>query len=336
MELNTKKQIEYLLKITDKIGLIEHCIYHQPNYIEGWCVDDNARALQVCLRYNVLVLEKTKPIYFSFLESALRNDNFYDDLNQDLTWKEGFESGGEHCSRTLVALGEVIKFDQTLKNKAIKMFDQIYELVKDNKNYWTRVIAHTILGLQYYRSEEINFWAKKLIEKYIFEQNKDWKWFDPEMTYDNGRIPMALLVAYQQTKNKEYFNVAIESLDFLTEITFDKKEEFFSFPGNRGWFTKSGNRAIYDQQPIEAGTMVEVYTMAYKITKDEKYKKLALMAMEWYLGKNILGVDVIDEKTGGIYDGLEEKKVNQNQGAESVLSYLLAAKEIEKIKSDLI
>ena len=331
MELNTKKQIEYLLKITDKVGLIEHCVYSQPDYVEGWCVDDNARALQVCLRYKDLNLDKVKPVYFSFLEQALRNGDFYDDMNQDLTWKEGFESGGEHCGRTLVALGETIKHDPTLIDRAIKLFDQIYLLIKNNENFWTRVMAHTILGLQYYRKEEIKFWADKLVNKYIFEKSENWKWFDPEMTYDNGRVPMSLLVAYQQTKDKKYFEIAIESLDFLTEITFDKKKKCFSFPGNRGWFTKSGNRAVFDQQPIEAGTMVEAYTLAYEITNDEKYKKLASLAWSWYLGKNILGVDVINEKTGGIYDGLEEKKINQNQGAESVLSYLMAAKEIEKL-----
>ncbi len=333
MQKNIKKQIEYLLKITDKVGLIEHCIYHQPNYVEGWCVDDNARALQVCLRYKNLELKKIKSIYFSFLESAFRNDNFYDDLNQDLTWKEGFESGGEHCGRTLVALGETIIFDPTLKDKAIKMFDQIYNLIKENQTYYTRVVAHTILGLQYYKKEEIDFWAKILLKKYYIEKSADWKWFDPEMTYDNGRVPMSLLVAYKLTKNKKYFEIAIESLDFFTEITFDKKRGCFSFPGNRGWFTKSGNRAVFDQQPIEAGTMVETYTLAYEVTKDEKYKQLAQLAMNWYFGKNILGIDVIDEKTGGIYDGLEEKNVNQNRGAESILSYLLAAKEIEKLNS---
>lgn len=331
MELNTKKQIDYLLKITDKIGLVEHCKFHHPDYVEGWCVDDNARAIQVCLRYKDSRLEEAKLIYFSFLESALRNNNFYDDLNQDLTWKEGFESGGEHCGRTLAALGEIINFDHTIRDKAVKLFDQIYKLVKNNKNFWTRVMAHTILGLQYYRSEEIGFWADKIVKKYYEERDKGWNWFDSEMTYDNGRLPMSLLAAYRQTKNPKHLEVAIESLDFLTEITFDKKKKFFSFPGNRGWFTKSGNRAVFDQQPIEAGTMVEVYVLAFNITKDEKYKKLALIAIDWYLGKNILGVDVIDEKTGGIYDGLEKEKINFNQGAESVLSYLLAAKEIEKI-----
>lgn len=334
MNKNTDKQVNYLIELTDNIGLIEHCIGSKPNYVEGWCVDDNARGLQVCLRYKNFGLEKSKLIYFSFLESAWRNGNFYDDLNQDLTWKEGFEIGGEHCGRALVALGETIKFDTTLRDKAIKLFDQIYKLVENNQNCWSRVVTHTILGLQYYRKEEISYWADKLVEKYIFEKNQDWKWFDPEMTYDNGRLPMSLLIAYKQTKNKMYLEIAIESLDFLTEITFDNNKNYFSFPGNKGWFTKSGNRAKFDQQPIEAGTMVEVYVLAYEVTKKKKYKELAKTALDWYYGKNILGIDVINGKTGGIYDGLEEKKINQNQGAESVLSYLLAVKDIEKL--DLI
>lgn len=329
--MNTKKQIEYLLKITDKIGLIEHCKHQQPNYVEGWCVDDNARVLQVCLRYKDKSLEKSKSIYFAFLESAYRNNNFYDDLNQDLTWKEGFETGGEHCGRTLAALGELIKFDKQFGEKAKELFDQIYILIKNNKYYWTRVIAHTILGLQFYRNEEIDFWAEKLVEKYLTEKENNWYWFDPDMTYDNGRLPMSLLIAYEQTNNKKYLEVAIESLDFLTNLILNKDKYFFSFPGNMGWFTKSGNRAEFDQQPIEAGTMVEVCVLAYKITKNEKYKKLAILAMDWYKGKNILNKSMINKKTGGIFDGLEKNKVNQNQGAESVLSYLLAAKEIEKL-----
>ena len=330
MELKTKNQIKYLVNITDNIGLIEHCKYHQPNFVEGWCVDDNARAIQVCLHYKDLELEKHKSVYFSFLESAYRNNDFYDDLNQDLTWKEGFESGGEHCGRALAALGEVIKFDRKLCNKAKDLFDQIYVLIKNNQYYWTRVIAHTILGLQYYRNEEIEFWADKLMERYYLEKQDTWCWFDSEMTYDNGRIPMSLLVTYQQTKNKKYLEVGLESLDFLTKLIFNKEKNYFSFPGNRGWFTKSGNRAKFDQQPIEAGTMVEVYVLAYKITKKEIYKKMAKLAMDWYLGKNILGLRMINGKTGGVYDGIGIEEINLNQGAESVLSYLLAAKEIKK------
>lgn len=334
MDKNTEKQINYLIESTDNIGLVEHCNGSIPNYEEGWCVDDNARGLQVCLRYDdILSLKELKIKYFNFLKLANRNNNFYNDLNQDMTWKEGFMTGGEHCSRALLALGELIEYDDELKNEAIKLFNKIYKIVKkNNKKNWVRVAAGTILGLQNYRSEEINYWAEKIVEKYNLEKSDNWRWFEDEITYDNGRIPMSLLVAYQQTKNKKYLEVAIESLDFLTNLTFDKNNNFFSFPGNRGWFTKTGNRAKFDQQPIEAGTMVEVYVLAYEVTKNEKYKKLAKTALDWYFGKNILKLKLINNKTGGVHDGINiDGKINPDQGAESLLSYLLAAKEIEKL-----
>jgi len=332
MEPKIEKQIEYFLRLNDKVGLIEHCRGSEPNYIEGWCVDDNARAIQVCLRYKDLRLSQIKIVCFSFLESALKGDYFYNDLNQDLTWKEGFESGGEHFGRALTALGEVIKFDDELRNKAKVLFNKVYKLTNKNKNFWIRVLANVILGLQYYHQNEIGFWADIMVKKYYLEKSNDWLWFEPQITYDNGRIPMALLVAYKTTKKKKYLEIALESLDFLTKLIFNKEKDCFSFPGNKGWFTKSGNRAVFDQQPIEAGGMVEVYTLAYQITKNEKYKKLAKLAMDWYFGKNVLGLSMINQESGGIHDGLnEDGKVNPDQGAESVLSFLLAAKEIEKL-----
>ncbi len=334
MNRNTEKQINYLIKSTDDIGLVEHCNGSVPNYNEGWCVDDNARGLQVCLRYdNILSLKELKIKYFNFLKSADRNNNFYNDLNQDLSWKEEFNTGGEHCSRTLLALGELVKHNDELKDDAIRLFNKIYKIVKSNNTFWIRVAAGTILGLQNYKSEEINYWAEKIVEKYNLERSDYWLWFEDEITYDNGRIPMSLLVAYQETQNKRYLEVALESLDFLTNLIFDKKNKIFSFPGNRGWFTKSGNRAEYDQQPIEAGTMVEVYVLAYEVTKNEKYKELAKIALDWYFGKNVLKLNLINNNTGGVHDGLnKDGKINPDQGAESVLSYLLAVKEIEKLK----
>jgi len=331
MEVKTKKQIDYLLKITDNIGLIEHCRNDKPNYDEGWCVDDNARALQICLRGENLNLKNVKKIYFNFLKSALKDNGFYDDLNNDLTWKENFEIGGEHCGRALAALGELINCDQNLSKEAKQMFDQIYLYVKKNATLHTRALAQTILGLQYYRTNEIVFLAEMLVDKYNKEIDDKWKWFEAEISYDNGRLPMAMLVAYQKTEKERYFNVAIESLSFLTKLIFNKEKDCFSFPGNNGWFNRSGEKAEFGQQPIEAGSMVEVYALAYEVTKNKKYKDLAEKAFEWFLGKNILGINMIDEITGGVYDGLEQNGANKNQGAESVLSYLIAAKEIERL-----
>jgi hypothetical protein len=328
MEVKSQKQIKYLLKITDNVGLIEHCKKDRPDYKEGWCVDDNARALQVGLRYGLSLGIMDR--YFDFIKSAWREGRLYNDLNDDFSWQENFLINGEHCGRVLFALGESIK-NGYKKDESKKLFDDIYELIKKNRKNFLRTISQIILALQYYKKTEINFWADKIVENYEKESNEKWKWFEDKISYDNGVPPEALLIAYQKTNNKKYLKIGLESLDFLTEQLFDKKKDYFSFSGNMGWFTKSGLRAEFDQQPIEVGSMVETYVLAYEITKNKKYKNLAIKAFEWFLGKNILGLNMINEKTGGIYDGIEKDGVNLNQGAESVLSYLIAAKEMEKI-----
>ena len=326
MSQNAQKQVDYLLKLTDNIGIIEHCRLNKPDYIEGYCVDDNARALQVCLRLkqSYPVLNKVLPIYFDFLKSALKKDGLYNDLNSDHTWQKNFEINSEHYGRSLAALGETIEFEPNLSSQTTKFFDQIYSSFTQKSSPHLRVSAQIILGLKYYRSEEIKPWADLLVNQYLKEKTRSWHWFEPLLSYDNGRLPLALLTAYQITSKPPYLQIALESLDFLTKTTFDKKLDCFVFPGNQGWIDKKGYKTIFDQQPIEAGSITESYCLAYKITKKIKYKNLALKSFAWYSGKNILNVSLINPLTGSIYDGLTKNGVNLNQGAESVLSYLLA------------
>jgi hypothetical protein len=307
-------QIEYLLKITDNIGLIEHSRLDKPNLEEGYCVDDNARAIQVCLRLekDYPKLKKFLPVYVDFLISAMKDDDFYNDLNQDLTWKKNHEKYGEHYGRAVAAIGE-------LGDK--KLFEKLYSRKIDSQ--YLRVWAQIIWGLRYQKSWEIEYWAKKIIKKYELAKNDQWKWYEPVLSYDVGRIPMGLLVAYEATNKREYLETAKESIDFLTENIFNKKGDYFSFPGNKGWCNKNGKRAVFAQQSIEAGSATEMCCLAFKISGEKKYRDLAKKAFEWYSGRNILGMSLINPKTGGIYDGLEENGINLNQGAEAVLSYLL-------------
>jgi len=327
MKQNIRKQIDYLLKITDKIGIVEHCCFDKPNYVEGYCVDDNARAVQVCLGFQneYPILKKVLPTYFGFIKSAIKKDKLYNDLNSDLSWKNDFIINGEHYGRTLAALGEINNLESS------RLFEQIYSFFTEKKSPYIRVTSQIIWGLKNYRPEDIKIWADAMVLQYMKEKTNNWKWFESLISYDSGRLPMALLAAYQTTKNEQYLEIALESLDFLTNLIFDKEKDCFVFPGNVGWLTKNNSRAIFDQQPIEAGSATEVYSLAFLIVKNKKYKDLALKSFGWYSGKNILKVNMIDEKTGGIYDGFSEKKVNKNQGAESILSYLLANNALAKI-----
>lgn len=305
---NIQKQIDYFTKITDKIGIIEHCYFDKPNYSEGYCVDDNARALQICLKLknDYPEFEKVIPVYFNFLKSAFQKNQLFNDLNPDLIWQKNFEVNGEHYGRTLAALGEYGNKD---------FFNQIYSLYKLKKSPHLRVSAQVICALKYYHSTDIKLWANSLVESYLKEKTTSWHWFESTFTYDNARLPFALFIAYQNTNNSQYLQIALESLDFLTKSFFDKKNNYFIFPGNNG---------VFGQQPIEAGCATEAYSLAFKITKNIKYSNLAQKSFAWYHGQNILNKSLINQKTGGIYDGLEKNGPNLNQGAESILSYLLA------------
>lgn len=332
--------LDHLVRMTDKIGLLEHCTYTIPNKKEGYSLDDNARALLVLLRTNkkhpeipVLVNK-----YFKFILSAATKEGFHNDLNQNLEWNDK-PGTREWFGRAMEALAETAIMDSGKKKLiSLQVFDQQLPLIKKAESLRTK--AHLIIALSkrlqinlssnHLKTTIINL-ADDLVNAFEKHSEKLWRWFEDILTYDNTILPISLFYAYETTDNKKYFEVALESLNFLVEKTYHKNKECFSFPGNKGWMTKNGFTAIADQQPIEAGGMVEACVKAYLITKSKKYHELAWKAFEWYNGRNLLGLSLIDHKTGGIKDGLEENKVNQNEGAESILSYCLAILALKNI-----
>ena len=345
-----KPKLDHLYRMTDMVGIAEHCLIATPDLREGYCVDDNARALQVALR---LKEKKLADIYLKFLVSAAGEYGFKNDMNQNLVWEN--ESIGENFGRAMGTLAEVgvkgMREDQRLT--ALFLFDQYTYSIDKAESY--RAKAWLIYGLymrlkvdknlnekvkKYYQvklaqgktRENTEYDSRKLIKKmaddmvkaYKKHNNNNWSWFENVITYDNGRLPWGLLWAYKVLGDEIYLRVAVESLDFLMKNVFDQERDCFSFAGYRGWITQEGVRVLYGQQPIEAGSTVEVCCLAHKITKEKKYLDWAKKALDWYYGRNILGAKMVDQNTGGVYDGLEEKGVNLNQGAESLLSYLLA------------
>lgn len=199
-----------------------------------------------------------------------------------------------------------------------------------------RAMCFLILGYYFYNLANnsdsnlnmIRSLADSLVSMFKENVTDDWKWFEQYLTYDNSKFPEALFYAYIGTKDEEYLKVADDSLKFLTSICFEK--DIFVPIGQRGWYVKNSKRAYFDQQPIEASSMVEALLVANKITKNEEYKTRALKVFYWFLGRNALSQTLYNEYTGGCYDGLGESSININQGAESTLSYLLARLAIEE------
>jgi len=348
--------LKHLYRMTDGFGILEHCLFSIPDVKEGYCVDDNARALMVALRYKESELVD---IYLKFLVLASSEDGFRNDVTKDIVWDKVLN--GENFGRAMAALAEtgIMAKLENQRLAGIFLFDKLSFLI--NKIESNRAKAWLIYGL-YLRTkinkkldQKIENYAKvkiaqnkikkfekqnlklliklisdELVVEYNKNKDKNWNWFEDKITYDNGRIPWGLFYAFKILGDKQILKIAEESLDFLTEKIFDSRNDYFSFPGCNGWLTKT-NKAKFGQQPIEVGSMVEVYVLAYEITENKRYKELAKKVYDWFEGKNVLGAKMTDVKTGGIYDGLEKEGVNLNQGAESLLAYLFAVKEMEKL-----
>ena len=160
----------------------------------------------------------------------------------------------------------------------------------------------------------------------------DWRWFEPELTYDNALIPLALFRAYQVTGERISLRVARESLEFLESICFQDGQ--LILVGNAGWHRRGGVRALVDEQATDAAAFVLAFRGAYLVTGDHHYLQRMRESFAWFLGANRLGLPLYDFVTAGCRDGLGAKEVNQNQGAESTVSFLMSLLEMQDLAGE--
>ena len=164
--------------------------------------------------------------------------------------------------------------------------------------------------------------ATSLFERYQDNRTEEWDWFLPVLTYGNARLSEALLRAGQLLDSTELIAAGLQSLRFLNRIVY--RDGYLTPIGCHGWYPNDGQCAVYDQQPIDAGGMVEGNLLAYQITREQCYRDYAVTAMDWFYGRNILGLPLYNPHSGGCQDGLHARGINSNQGAESTLVYLMA------------
>src|SRR3989338_2513693 len=335
-------KLNHFLYLTDDTGIIHHAKYSVPNRKTGYTLDDNARALIVAAKhYNLFKSKQDLKListYVSFFYHVQKEDGkFHNLLDYDKRCLD--EEGSEDSfGRALWACGNVIasKVHNNIKATAKFIFDNASKSVNSINSI--RAKAFSIIGLcNYYKEykhkdiiDKVRALADSLIRSYKANSSQNWKWFEPKLTYSNSKLPEALFLAYLTTKNNEYLTIAEESLDFLSKVlTIDGKLVPI---GNKGWYYQGGKREVYDQQPIDASSMVQTCLLAYKVTKKKVYCSNAVLAFNWFLGKNSLNQMMYDETTGGCFDGLCVNSINLNQGAESTISYLLARLSLEETK----
>ncbi len=324
----------HLKKLTDDTGLFQHAKFTIPDRKHGYTTDDNARAVIAMTKYYAQYPEsqvlQLLDIYLSFIMNAQNSDgtvrNF---MHYDRSWqKDEAESG---ClGRLLWAFGTVVAQPPTEAYLSI-IKDHFDNSVKHVQNLYSRGMAYSILGMVEYLRQfpgasdikrQMELAAAGLASQYEENSYPDWQWFEDSLTYDNAILPYALYTAGMALDNHKYLEVAEKTCSFLLDNTFNEKH--FSFIGCNGWYERGKTKTQFDQQPIEAASTVMMLRAAYDATENIKYLTLQRKAFDWFLGKNDLNIPIYDFKTKGCCDGLMSGGVNFNQGAESMLSFLLS------------
>lgn len=327
--------LAYIERLTDETGILQHAIYTVPNLKEGYCLDDNSRALLMSvMAYRQKKLGQSLifiPLYLRFIHYMQNDDgNFKNFLSFDRRYLD--EIGSEDSfGRTIWALGYLIRFSPN--DAYFQVAKEIFSKSCPNFNNLDslRGMAFTVIGISHYLhyspgdTKIIDILIKltgKIIKRYEDEKSEDWSWFESKITYANGIMPLALFHSYEIIEDKKSLTVAIETMKYLEKITFT--QGYLSLIGNENWHEKGKEPSRYAQQPIDAMSMVLMAYQAYFIIKDPVYLNLIFTYFMWFLGENDLDIPLYDFETGGCCDGLEQYGVNRNQGAESSLSYLIA------------
>ena len=343
-ELNTS----HLSALTDETGILQHAIFSLPNCSEGYTTDDNARALIVATLLNGYAEANPKlhstltHRYMAFLWLAfdLKAGRFRNFLSYDRRWLEDIGSEDSH-GRALWALGTVLGHsgDAGLRGAAGRLF----EAAEPASKMFTspRAWAFSILGMQAYLDwfpgdrliqGARNTLANKLLDAYERTHTGTWLWFEKSLSYSNARLPQALLIAGMRSGNRRMIQVACESLSWLMKEQHRDDPEVFVPIGSRGFFILGEEKARFDQQPVEACATISACLQAHRATNAGHWLDEARCAFRWYLGNNDLRISLYDETTGGCRDGLHPERVNENQGAESSLSFLMSLLEMKQVE----
>ena len=329
--------LDHLCNMTDDTGMLQHAKFTVPNRAHGYCIDDNSRALIVVtsaseLDRNNRSLTDLSSIYLSFLNDAFdpETGRFRNFMSYERKWLETIGSEDSH-GRALWGLGVTAGRGQYSGQVALatKLFNDALPVLEGFSD--SRAIAFPILGMQAYLRRHdsdqrvralIRSLGDRLLARFRQYATKDWQWHEAELNYDNARLPEALMACGRITNDDRMVKAGIDVLEWLRDIQLDPSGQWFAPVGNQGWYPKTGSKAQYDQQPLEAAAMIGASLEAYECTQREEWMQLASTCFNWYLGKNDQHIQLYDYATGGCRDGLEAEGVNENQGAESTLSYL--------------
>lgn len=342
-------KLDHLFRLSDSAGIFQHASFTVPNFAEGYCTDDNARALVLAMMLQRQGLGSPRlneraATYAAFLNHAFdrQRGRFHNFMSFERHWLD--KLGSEDCQgQSLWALGLCVA--QAGQSSFQRLAAELFELALPVAAQFTspRAWAFTLIGIDEYlrrlsgdrRANQIReSLTAKLMQRYADAATDEWQWFEDVVSYANGKLPHAMILSGRCMNNEAMVEIGLKTLRWLVKIQTSEVGSFRPI-GSNGFYPRGKERALFDQQPIEAQSTVSACIEAYHATSDMFWAAEARRAFEWFLGRNDLGLALYDAGTGGCRDGLHMDRLSQNQGAESTLAFLLALAEMQVLQNTL-
>jgi glycosyltransferase involved in cell wall biosynthesis len=337
-------KLDHLDHMTDDTGILQHSLFTVSNYSHGYTTDDNARALLVSALLDELGNNEGLRLssrYLAFIGYAFNEQTgrFRNFMDYQRSWLEEKGSDDSH-GRALWALGTVLNRCNIPAQNGLAAWLFEHTLPAILLTTSPRAWAFALIGIHEYsqkfagdrRASQVrDELAGRLLVLYQSNHSEEWRWYEKELSYCNAALPHALLICGKSIPNRAMTDAGLESLNWLVDLQRADAGHFVPI-GSNGFYQKGGERARFDQQPVEAQAMVSACLEAYRITDDKRWNKEARRAFEWFLGRNDLNLSVYDPTTGGCRDGLHSDRLNENQGAESTLAFLQSLLELRLVE----
>jgi len=340
-------KLNHLSRMTDSTGIFQHAIFSVPNFSEGYCTDDNARAFILSVLLGELgeepeLVRTVASTSAAFLYHAFdtQTKRFHNHMSFDRRWLD--DRGSEDCQgRALWALGVGVGRSpfRSFQMLAGQLFAPALPALMEFTS--PRAWAFGLIGIHEYlrrlRGDSLVNQTRevltcKLMELFGRSAKPDWCWFEEELSYDNAKLAHALILSGSETGQQPVFERGLQALRWLTQLEVSEKGHFRPI-GSNGFYRRGGVRANFDQQPIEAQAAVSACLEAYRATSDFWWYEQAQRAFDWFIGWNDLGQELYSSESGGCRDGLHVDRVNGNQGAESTLAFLLSLAEMRLVQN---
>ena len=336
--------LQHIRRLSDDTGLLQHATFHLPNAKEGYCLDDNVRALILCAqaleagapRADIEPLLDRYLALVHYLQQA--DGRFHNFIGYDRNYLD--RTGSEDSfGRTIWALGRLLASEAVSQDHK----DLAWHLYLGARPHITalrslRAVAFSVLGLAHLcDTEQFSEGVREftgevagfLASEWRAASDADWRWYESVLTYGNAILPLASLHAHRITNDPEHLSIAREATDFLERYTFT--DRMIRPVGCHTFMRRGGEPSRYDQQPLDAMAMVYLYAAWYEHDGDERDRQKALISYEWFTGLNDLGLPLFHAERGSCFDGLMATGLNRNQGAESTLAFWLARNRLAEV-----